>query len=580
MKKTLLTMAVALLGSASAMALNPSMIENQTIYSFSANGNWAAAEDFFMSTGAIINVVTGQMTIIEPDEAGLIRVGRGNCISNHGTLVYNRDMACNKGYYMKDGKQYELPMKAGFKIAIPQAITSDDRYIVGLGGTDMYNNDISSVKQVFPLLWTLQGDGSYSEPVTLEYPDKDFQGLIPQTIIPNCISNDGRVIACQMVSNNGFLNKEIVWRLGEDGNWSYEILVDKLYTPEGIDLPGEPPVSHQPDPLDYMSEENRKDYLAEVAKFEADNTYPYPNYEDYMTKEELDAYEADNDYYFFGTDPSQFELDNQAFLDWMEASNKYYSSVPGFDLNSTSLAGNGKYLSAADSHDGVSSDLPCTAYFFNLETGEYVVKTHPESMTYPTGVADNGTMVARGEDDYVSFIAEIDEKEFKVLTEYMSAKYPAIYDWMKEYMSHDITITYWDEEKMQDVEITLEDVMIVGQPRINADCTVIGTWTGNIWSEEDPGYLYSYIFPLNGFSGIDNITADNAAVNALSLSIDRNGVITINGNAKALNVYDINGRLMLNVENPGATVKTNLTPGSYVIKAENADTEAVAKAVL
>ncbi|MCF0214345.1 MAG: T9SS type A sorting domain-containing protein, partial [Muribaculaceae bacterium] len=92
-------------------------------------------------------------------------------------------------------------------------------------------------------------------------------------------------------------------------------------------------------------------------------------------------------------------------------------------------------------------------------------------------------------------------------------------------------------------------------------------------------YYYSYIMPMSNFVGIDNISADSNA-NALSLSIDRSGVITIQGEAKALNVYDLNGRLMLNVENPGATVKTNLTPGSYVIKAENADTEAVAKAVL
>ena len=579
MRKTLLTLAAALLGSASAVALSPSIIENQAIYHYSADGNWAAAEDFYSSTGALINVVTGEMIVLHPDDMGLIRVGQGNCVSNSGTLLYNRDLACNEGYYLKNGEEHILPMAEGYRVAIPNAITPDDRYIVGLGGYAMYNGDRGSHK-VFPLRWTLQDDGTYGEPEALDYPDKDFQGLMPQTIIPNCISNDGRVIAGQMVSNNGNLLKNIVWRLGDDGNWSYQLLAEELYHGEGIVEPGPPPTTHEPNPVDYMSEENRKAYLEEMAKYEEDwMHYPSPNYEDYMSAEELAAYEEAKNYYMFGSDPSQFDLDNQAWEEWAAGNNRYYHQVPSFAQNSISLSSNGRYLSVANASAEYGETSHCAAYFFDLETGEYVVKSHPDSGIYPTGIGNDGTMVGYG-DGYDSFICEVGDKDFKLLTTYMNEKYPAIYDWMRENMRHDVTVTYWDDVQEKDVEKVYHDIWLVGQPRMGADGTLIGTWVENIWDYNDPVYLYSYVLPLNGFVGIDNISADNAAVNALNLSIDRNGVISINGTAKALNVYDINGRLMLNVENPASTVKTNLTPGSYLIKAENADTEAVAKVVL
>ena len=588
MKKALLLSAIALIGTASAMALDPQVVPNQTVYHYSADGNWAASEDFYAGTVTATNIVTGESYVMEIEgESQELHVGVGNCISNHGTMVFSREYDCNDAHYMKDGVEYILPKAAGFKCAWANAITADDRVIVGAGGYSMYNGDYSADHAVFPMVWTLQGDGTYGEPELLDYPTKDLFGIMPITILVDFISNDGRTIAGQVVANTGMFQQDIVWSLDDEGKWSYKILAEELYHPEGIDYPGPEPLNNYPDPADYMSEQERTAYQAALDYYDKHWSegaeQPFP--EDYMTAEEYSAWEVACEEYYEG-DPSQYDLDEAEWQKWNKKNTEYFNAIPNFSYNSVALSGNGQFFLSGEGHNDGESDPTGIAYLFDLSTDKYEIKKIRDTVIIPVEVSDKGTIVAYEQifpgviiPTFGSYIAERGEN-FSTIQDYMHENYPEIYYWMEKNMMHDYTTSYYDYELDKDVEETFTNVWFVGQPRINADGSVIGTWIENRWDYgDDPNYYYSYIMPMSNFVGIDNISADSNA-NALSLSIDRSGVITIQGEAKALNVYDLNGRLMLNVENPGATVKTNLTPGSYVIKAENADTEAVAKAVL
>ena len=571
MKKISLLGISAALACLSAFALNPSFIENVTVYHYSADGNWGAAENFYTSSAALCNTVTGEVINIEARDGELIRIGVGNCVSNRGTMLYNRELSCEKAYYLKDGKECVLPLSKGFACAIPNGISSDDRYIVGLGGYAMYNNESSKSHSVFALLWTLNADGTYGEPERIDYPTKDFEGLMPQTVIPASVSDDGSVITGQIVSCTGFHVQNLVWRKAADGTWSYTLLAEDLYHPEGVEDPGPAPEFRTPNEADFITDPQRRAEYYEAMKYYEEHwtegVYP-PNVEDYMTKEEIAAYEAANNAYYFEGDPTPFEEDQQAWMDWKAKNDKWFAALPSFGQNATCMSGNGKYLTAANNKD---------VYLFDLSADTYVIKTNSDGGLSTTGISNDGTIVAF-DGGFDAYIAEVGDESFTKLSDYMNTKYPAIYDWMREYMRHDVTVEYWDPDLEEDVVVTYKDVMMTGQPRINADGTLIATWIENSWDFNSPTYLYTYLFPLPGFVGIENVSSDDAA-NALSVSMDRNGLITINGEASALSVYDLNGRLVLRVPNPASSVKTDLPAGSYILKAENAAAQTTAKAL-
>ncbi|MCF0220268.1 MAG: T9SS type A sorting domain-containing protein [Muribaculaceae bacterium] len=576
-------LAAALLGCLPATALEPTCVKNHTIYHLSSDGNWAAAEDFYQGTVSAINLVTGEVHTQEIERDGEeLHVGVGNCISNRGTMVYSREYACSNAHYIEGGAHRVLPMPADYTCAWANGISADDRYIIGAGGYHMYNSEMGTAHAVFPLLWTKQPDGSYGMPQALDYPLKDIEGFMPQTILADFISDDGRTVAGQVVSGSGMFLQNILWRLGDDQKWSYEIIGEELYHPEGIDNPGPVPSGHFPMPADYiLDEERRQEYIAALAYYEEDwLNNPYPDAEDYMTPEEYAAWEADANGYYEGS-PSQYDLDNEELTQWAEKYAVWEAAVPTFAQNAICMSANGRYVSSASLKVGAAK-TSCTTYVFDNELNSHVVKTVSGKTVFPDAVSNEGTVVAHNMaflnnmPTQEVFISEDEDQGFTLLQDYMQARYPTTYEWMKTQMVRDFTTVIFDEDEGEDVERTYRDVWFIGQPRINSDGTLITTWIENGWDLESDDYFFSYVMPLDGFTGIGNVPADDT----LSLSIDRHGLITISGEARTLRVYDINGRLVLSVANPGARVKTNLPSGAYILKAENAAAQAVAKAAL
>ena len=573
-----------MLGCLSAAAFEPTFVKNHTVYHLSTDGNWAAAEDFYQGTVSAINLVTGEIHTQEIEKDGEeLHVGVGNCISNHGTMVYSREYACSNAHYIKDGVHHVLPMPEEYTCAWANGITADDRYIIGAGGYHMYNSDMASDHAVFPLLWTLQADGSYGMPQALDYPLRDHEGFMPLTILADFISDDGRTVAGQVVSSSGMFLQNILWRQADDLSWSYEIVGEELYHPEGIDNPGPVPAGHFPMPEDYiLDEERRQEYIDALAYYEEDwLNRPYPNAEDYMTPEEYAAWEADANGYYDGS-PSQYDIDNAELSEWAEKYAVWEAAVPTFAQNGICMSSNGKYISSADLKNG-SDKTSCSSYIFDADLKTHVVKKIRGKIIFPDAISDQGTLVAHNMaflnnmPTQEVFISEAEDEGFTLLQDYMQAHYPTLYDWMRSQMVRDFTTIVFDIEQEKDVEVTYKDVWFIGQPRINSDGTLITSWIENGWNLESYDYFFSYVMPLDGFTGITEV-ADQTAM--LSVNIDHDGTVSIAGNAKSLTVYDIEGRTVLTVANPSTTVKTGLGSGAYLIRAEGKDAVAVTKAIL
>lgn len=102
-------------------------------------------------------------------------------------------------------------------------------------------------------------------------------------------------------------------------------------------------------------------------------------------------------------------------------------------------------------------------------------------------------------------------------------------------------------------------------PYANEDLSVITSWTANNWDEFDENYFYSYILVSDKLDAIEGVDVDN---NTLSLSVDHQGVVTVTGDAKSLNIYDVNGRQVYSVDAPTGDVNTGLSSGIYMLKLE------------
>lgn len=85
--------------------------------------------------------------------------------------------------------------KKGDTYSSANAITNSRKYIVGyIGNSNGFGNTT-----IEPVIWTMNSDGTYADYEKLPYPEKDFTGVAPQYILPNCISEDGTVIGAQLV---------------------------------------------------------------------------------------------------------------------------------------------------------------------------------------------------------------------------------------------------------------------------------------------------------------------------------------------------------------------------------------------
>lgn len=563
MKKFLLLTSALVLAS-QLQAADNMVLEGVTINKLSPDGRYGVASmygnlfiyDFDNPDNPYIYAVP------EEDYSTNYGIGNGNSVSNTGIVLGSTTIDYEPSYW-ENGEWKELPHGDATGVFMVNGITPDGSRICGTMSPNKKGEP-----NIVPVVWNRNADGTYGDFEVLPYPTVDFTGRLPQYVTALCISDDGKTIAGQVQEFRGMVHQPIVYRQNDKNEWSYELIHPELLNPNDVKFPEPLPEVDCPEAQDFMTPEKAAEYQEALEAYWNSGYNPdlEPNAADYMTDEEIAAFnEAARIYNEYNDRDTEFiNICNQI----MEEGGVI------FEFNNVYMSGDGKYYATThklesfnpETWENVSVTAP---YIFNLETGEYKSYENEESISV-TFLDNKGTMLCSTP---VGFFATTPTQAYaipyggeKILTlaEFLS-DCPKTIDWMKENMTHDGVMVGMNPETYE--PILENNYMITGLPVANADMSMISTWTGtDYWDIEnmDKPLAYSYImYPVKESStGIDAPAADGSIEVGV---VD--GVITLAGDVTSVSVYDLNGRMVLDVANPAAQVETGLAAGFYVIKA-------------
>lgn len=581
MKKFLLSAAAALVVAGAGATIQPTVYDGLAFNGLSPNGNYAVSYSY--ETLTILDFEADKS--YEYDE--LYGCGNGNYVSNTGIVVGYRigfESAC----YFKNGQWYEMPGVDDHIWTYADGITPTGSRIVGSAtpeGTSEINID---GLMLVPCYWDQKADGTYSDPIFLPHPNEDHTGRAPQYITAVRVSDDGKTIAGQIVDYSGQMCQPIVYTQGANGEWTYTLLLNNLFHPEGINLPENPGNEPSTNPQDFMTPAELAAYNAAVQDWENDclesgdwdyNTMPDPM--DYLS----DAGKAE-----LAKAEEEYQVWEEKYLAFEAALQELMDIVPAFEQNNVFLSTDGS-LYATTSMKGrfdfetwnfITDNVPYLLNISDLKNVTY--KTYPdeELNIIISTLADDGTLLGQTTfNDFVkqAYILPKGAEEFQPLYDYINGINPGIASWMKENMTH--TYTAMDLETYETYEAT---DMFSGIPFATPDLKVFAFAVENNWYDWDNAdapdaepYVatYGYIFSIDD-AGVEGIEADGA----ITVAALPGAVLALTGDVARVTVYGINGACMFNASEPGATIATGLDHGIYVVRAVAADGKAVIRKVV
>lgn len=508
MKKLLSLLAAALMCAGQASAQTMTEIPyNLRFHAMSENGKYAlAVEQGYI---AIYNTETGELKQWSDPSIGY-DLGMGNMVTNDGYLV-----GCVNGVPsildIENDEWTPLGLNEGEETlySCANAITPSREYITGYVGVATAKEDFGKTV-IKPVIWTRGADGSYGVYEDLPYPDEDFTGARPSYILPNCISDDGTVIAAQLVmQENGIL--PMLYRKGQDGQWTYEVY-DKDMCEPGTEFPEYPdycPVG--PNIEEYMTAEKLAEYRQDSIAYEDScwawqigeiTEYPvWPDPKNYLTEDALAQYE---------TDWAEYEKLYATFNEkLMEYRYFLYDNIEPnfFAQNGVWLTPNGKYYATT------KKDWSATggSVMFTVGADEMEKHDYGDNLYGYCATNDGDFFVSDGGTAYV---------------------YPAG-------STERLTLQDWLRAKGETEAADWLDNTVTGTAICSGDGRVLSGFSGV------QGSYTSWIIKLDDTTtGIDEImnTADPAA---------------------PVKVYDLQGRLVK--ECPAAEATDGFTKGVYVI---------------
>lgn len=422
--KKILTLVIALASTCMTFGQTMKEIPGKRYHAMSENGKWMLSVD--NGYIGILNTETDELQEYCDGVTGYT-LGMGNMITNDGFLVGNID---GKPSILDiEKKEWKLlPIKNGDTYSSSNAITNSRKYIVGyIGNSSGFGNTTME-----PVIWTMNNDGTYGEYEKLPYPEKDFTGVAPQYILPNCISEDGTVIGAQLVrQDNECL--PMIYKKTEDGTWTYEVY-DKGLCEEGTEFPEfpteEPAV---PSYYDYMSQEEANAYKQDSIEY-ADSLWAYnigestqrptywPDPKYYMTEDNLNQYnEAWNNYvaisdeyyqkltnfrnFYYEHVTPNFYTQNGV---WLSTNGKYYATTckKGWEgtIGDAALLTIGETFELYDYKDGLSG-------YCVTNDGDFFVSDAGTAYVYPADGSARVTLVewlkAKGEDKAAEWLSGV-----------------------------------------------------------------------------------------------------------------------------------------------------------------------------
>lgn len=502
--KKLLLLVVTLLSTSFLSAQTMKELPGLRFHAMSENGKWMLSVE--QGWIGILNTETDEFQEYGGGDVSY-DLGLGNMVTNDGFLVGAIDGM--PSVLDIDNKTWTpLGLKEGDLrgATIANCITPSRKYIVGGVSINGFTFGHTHMK---PVIWTMQDDGTYGPYEELPYPETDFAGRAPLYILTKCISDDGTVIAAQMMSQDNEC-LPLIYRKGQDGTWTYEIY-DKEVCEPGLEFPEYPteePVV--PNMYDYMTEEQINTYKKDSTAYE-DSLWRYnigeittmpthwPDPKEYMTEEGEKL---------FNEAWEKYTVESEEFMQIIYKFREFYEKNINFRFygqNAGWMSANGKYYTTTCEKDRSLGDVA----LFTI--GETLTKHDYEDRLYAFHVTNDGDL-------FVSNTA----------TAYV---YPAG-------STEKVTLQDWLRSKGETEAAEWLDNIETGVAICSADGRVISGYSGMA------GAYNSWIIKLDETpTGITDIESDSN-----------------NGNVK---VYDLQGRLV--TEGKANEVRQGLKKGIYVI---------------
>lgn len=573
MKRTLLTLASSLLVAGSAFAMQPEIIEGVEMRAISPNAVWAAGA---LGDGVvyITNLATGKYWVHASSGLSHYAVGAGTSVSNIGVVV-GSTMTDQAGYW-ENGKWYDLNTINPEFISNAVSITPDGNVICGGVGADKFSIEAENT-MLLPAVWYRQEDGTYGDPVLLPHPTYDLTGRIPQYITARCISDDGKTVTGQIRDYTGFMMEPIVYQQDENGEWSYTLLGRELLNPDNVQFPewpGElPDEVMMPSQEQFMTPEELDAFLAAFAEWNYGDYDQMPTYEEFMTPEEIAAYQEAYREYIEIAVPWQKKFD-----DFMDAYMYYAGTGAAFVFNNGRVSPDGKYyVSNADIVDGLRSGLRTVV--FDTTDGSYQILESNLGALVNYVSADYTILAFTGllGDDagtVKTYVYPQMQTPPVLLEDYIADIDPDLAAWMEDNMYHEVITGLGTGDNRFNTVDMLCTGLAVATPDLSVFLSTNSTysWYDYVGTEE---YL-SFLLPVNG--GYNKVECIES-VNDFSLSVLPGGVISLKGEFKNVDIFDLTGCRVYSASNASGNLSTGLNSGIYVVRAVNADGETLTRKV-
>lgn len=559
--------------------LTPTKMEDAQFTCISADGKMAGSD--LMGRITLVNPQNGKVLYSYPETvddmtAYTLSNGNGQGISDTGVVLCTRND--NDVCWWKAGEFHSLvPLVTDDAVTNGvNGITPDGLTICGYCGLKPMSTDDSLTPMSVPVIYKLKSDGTYTEAIQLPYPERDFTGRVPQYVIATNISNDGRVIAGQVLDYSAAMPQPILWKLNSNNVWTYETLgIDQL-NPDHVVFPPFPDIEPKmPQAENFMSPEGLADYNEAYQAWAASGyTGEMPEYTDYMTDEELAAYNAAM---------AKYNEEMAVYQPLADAFNEvWYSFLDSgkgtiFEFNSTSLSPDGKLLMQMEQKE-IPTDDPMSWFptvtkygtaVFNLENGKY--KSYGVGLnSQPSRIMADGTVIGSVQDEMLGTRratiykpadwATDNVPEFGWLDEYVKTKNSEIYDWMKANMCADFEVEDWDGNVT-----TYKNVWFTGFPLATPDMNTIISTQENTFDWSTEAMAFGFCMPFQETSGIRDVAGEGN----MTVKAQRGGMIELQG-VRNVKVYDAQGRLVYDAENVNGSVSTGLK-GVCIVRATGMD---------
>lgn len=459
----------------------------------------------------------------------------------------------------KGGKKIYPKTLEKYTLSSLHGITPDATRVCGLVEDLERSNKNHQMYQ--PVFIPIDGDGNVGEPYFLPIPEKDFFGTYPQYCSAVWISEDGHKILGYVVDDSGFYVYPILYTEDAQGDWTYSFPSESMFNPNHLDIPQNPgdfeemfPGLDAPDVTNFMTPEERKEWDAaidawEKSQFDPDLD-PYGSIEIFMTKEEIDAYNAYVDKY------------NAAVIEYNEKSDYYHAMLEVvlddsvlFLQNAFTMNLDGTLMGGASLKiDYTGSWMPeetYTPYMFDLTSNELsldngsIKKLESEhNKLIPRQILADGTVICIAPmanyysidlTPVKSYVANPGETRLMPIEDFLETKQPALALWMNDFLQREVIVNT-DENGVP----VYDDVLVSGYVSMSDDFSVvIGGVEGYTFN-----YIYdyfTYVYPSSA-AGVESV-ADSAP--------------------EGYKVFNLNGVNILNTQNKEDL--KNLPKGIYIV---------------